>query len=936
MNRNIRELFEAAILLPEQDRAAFIDAQSADLESANLELRATLRRMLEIDQRGFNQGSDEIGDPVALSAAIGEVKPVQHEIGSKVGPFTIEERIGDGGSSVIYRASREIAGTRQIVALKILRRGMYAPEARRLFDRERKALAALHHPFIAQFIDGGVEPSGQAYLALELVDGVPITEYARSKTLDFRTRLKLFEQVARAVAAAHRALIVHRDLKPANVMITNDGHVKLLDFGIAKILSDELDLTRTEFQAFTPAYAAPEQRDGGPITTATDVYSLGILLGELLTGHRVNDGESHTPSTRITEDTPQGVLPATPQQTRKLLRGDLDNIVLKAMEAEPERRYASAGEFADDIERLLDGRPVTAHPPSAWYRASKFFRRHRIGFALGSLSLMGLLIASGVALWQASVARAQTAQAQAVRDFLYEAYYKAEPSAGQTLPTIVDLINTSVDSLRLRNNLPAIVQVELGTHLTYVLQERGEFETARTLIERTVQIARDNPEVPTNERHQAILQLALLEQNERHPQQVRILVDQMLAEANQVNPMTHVQALMLSSNAAADAGEIARGLREAELGYQICLDHRSDALPESTRCTTEMIIDYGNDLGVVLNLAGQRERSVQVLEDTLANAKVLHGAGHSRVVGILAILARSYLELGNVEKARQHIDEALAIDHKIYPAGDWRIGRHMQILAGVQRLSRDYPAALETITQATEIQRAALGENSSTVFGLAWIGRTQWMMGKPELGKQKLSESLRLAEKVLGPDVPDTAMIRATLGYVQALSGANDAGLAQMRSALAQMLGAPKDVETKADAVLEQLGVLALLQGNGAEALAQYAQLEQLHRDMAPDQRAWAGRLNLGLAWSHLLLQQNAEAARALGIAAGEIAAQQFPDRDVEMNIALLELWLARNTQAENVEALRQKAAQSYQALPWPQAPAQHLAAKMGLISAQP
>ena len=936
MNRNIRELFEAAILLPEQDRAAFIDAQCADLESANLELRATLRRMLEVDQRSFEQPSEEISDAIALSAAIGETKPVQHEIGSQVGPFTIEERIGDGGSSVIYRASREIAGARQVVALKILRRGMYSPEVRRLFDRERKALAALQHPFIAQFIDGGVEPSGQAYLALELVDGVPITEYARSKTLDFRTRLKLFEQVARAVAAAHRALIVHRDLKPANVMITHDGHVKLLDFGIAKILSDELDLTRTEFQAFTPAYAAPEQRDGGAITTATDVYSLGILLGELLTGQRVNDGNSHTPSTRITEDTPQGVLPSTPQQTRKLLRGDLDNIVLKAMEAEPERRYASAGEFADDIERLLDGRPVTAHPPSTWYRASKFVRRHRISFALGSLSLLGLLAASGVALWQASVARAQTAQAVAVRDFLYEAYYKAEPAAGQALPTIVDLLNVSVDSLRLKSKLPPIVQVELGTHLTSALQERGEFGTARTLIERTVQLAKDNPEVPANERHHAILQLALLEQNERRPEQARAWLDQMLAESNQVDPMTYGQALMLSSNVAADGRDFARGMREAELGYQICLDHRSDSLPEAKRCTTEMLVDFGNDFGVVLMLAGERERSLRVLEDTLASAKVLHGAGHSRVVGIQVILARAYLEMGNAEKARQFIDEALALDHQIYPAGDWRIGRHMQILAGVQRLSRDYPAALETITQATEIQRLALGENSSTVFGLAWMGRTHWMMGKPDLGQQKLGESLQLAEKVLGPDSPDTAMIRSTLGYVQAQSGAKDAGLAKMRTALAQMLGAPKDIGTDADAVLEQMGVLALLEGKGAEALAHYAQLEEVQRGKSLDQRAWAGRLNSGLAWSHLLLQQNADAARALGMAAGEIAAQTFPDRDVELNVALLELWLAQNTQAENVEALRKKAAQSYQALPWPQAPAQHLAAKMGLISAQP
>ncbi len=490
MNQSIRELFEAAISLPEQGRAAFIDAQFADPGSSDTELRAQLRRMLEADQC-----ASDIGDAAALSAAIGEVKPMQHEIGSRVGPFTIEERIGDGGSSVIYRASREIAGTRQVVALKILRRGMYAPEARRLFDRERKALAALHHPSIANFIDGGVEPSGQAYLALELVDGMPITEYARSKTLDFRTRLKLFEQVARAVAAAHRALIVHRDLKPANVMITNDGHVKLLDFGIAKILSDELDLTRTEFQAFTPAYAAPEQRDGGPITTATDVYSLGILLGELLTGQRVTDGQLRTPSACITDYTTiEGVLPASPSQTRRLLRGDLDNIVMKALELEPERRYASAGEFADDIERLLAGQPVKAHPPSRRYRMGKFIKRNRVSAIVVAL-LLGLLLSTLGMLWQ-SLLRAQAAQvaaqtqlqrADAVRGFIDGLFdsVRLGTAAGKA-PSVRDLVLLGGLQLRAHIDVPIPQRIELLTLFANLHENVGELAAAQSLAEEAV------------------------------------------------------------------------------------------------------------------------------------------------------------------------------------------------------------------------------------------------------------------------------------------------------------------------------------------------------------------------------------------------------------------------------------------------------------------
>src|SRR5262249_37535171 len=211
-------------------------------------------------------------------------------------------------SSTVFRAAREHAGVRQIVALKLLRRGLYSDEAKRQFRRERQALAQLHHPDIAQLIEGGITETGLAFIALELVEGAPITEHARTLELDLPMRLRLFLRVCRAVEAAHRALIVHRDLKPSNVLVTRDGHVKLLDFGIAKLL-DADDETQTRLPAFTPAYAAPEQRAGAPVTTATDVYALGVLLGELVTGQRLNDGSGRTPSGHITANTEPPVLP---------------------------------------------------------------------------------------------------------------------------------------------------------------------------------------------------------------------------------------------------------------------------------------------------------------------------------------------------------------------------------------------------------------------------------------------------------------------------------------------------------------------------------------------------------------------------------------------------------------------------------------------------
>ncbi len=438
---SLRDLFDQSVDLAPELRADFLAAHCPDPV-----LRARVERLLVMDATDDSPliagGAEAVARTIADGDAMQALPP-----GSRIGPFTLLAVLGEGGSSTVFRAYREIEGVRQDVALKLLQRGLYSPDAQKQFRRERQALGQLRHAGIARLIEGGVTDNGLAYIALELVEGKSLTDYARDRRLDLRQRMALFQQICRAVEAAHRALIVHRDLKPSNVLVTDDGQIKLLDFGIAKLLDNPEEL-QTHLPAFTPAYAAPEQRSGAPVTTATDVYALGILLGELVTGQRLDGTTGRTPSSQVPQDSDPGVLPATPQATRRALRGDLDNIVLKAIDAEPERRYVSAGALADDIDRFVDGRPVAAHPPSTWYRMRKFVTRHRGSVTATAVFLLAIMAALGVAIWQADIAqraaraadaernRAQreAARATATRDFLIRVFRASDPRIAQDKP----------------------------------------------------------------------------------------------------------------------------------------------------------------------------------------------------------------------------------------------------------------------------------------------------------------------------------------------------------------------------------------------------------------------------------------------------------------------------------------------------------------------
>ncbi len=445
--QRVKEVFHAALEREVADREAFVERQCP----REAEIRSEVVSLLKSHQSAPSFIEEPVDVPWEALIAEPGVPP------RMVGPYRLERAIAVGGMGAVYAGVRADDAYRKRVAVKLLRsdRFLFDPlrrdESLRRFQLERQTLADLDHPNIARLLDGGATDEGSPYLVMDYIEGEPIDEYCDTRGLSIEDRIRLFGAVCDAVHHAHRHLIVHRDLKPGNILVTTDGQPKLVDFGIAKLLDEEQPVARpqtaTIFQPMTPEYASPEQVRGQRITTATDVYSLGVVLYELLTGHRpypLDEASPHEIGRLICETEPEkpstvvlrsghrstrdraGVIEVTPisvstvrnvnpERLRRTLSGDLDMIVLKALRKEPARRYASVEQFSEDLVRFLDGRPVLARPDTWTYRSTKFLRRHRTG-VMGA-SLIALCLVTGVVatLWQASVARHQRDVAELAR-----------------------------------------------------------------------------------------------------------------------------------------------------------------------------------------------------------------------------------------------------------------------------------------------------------------------------------------------------------------------------------------------------------------------------------------------------------------------------------------------------------------------------------------
>ena len=405
----------------------------------------------------------------------------------RIGPYELDRLIGRGGMGAVYLAHRADGEFDQQVALKVVGLPFEIEPFRERFRRERQILAGLNHPNIARLLDGGTTDDGELYLAMEYIEGAAIDAYA--KKLDLPARLELFGQVCAGVEFAHQRLVVHRDIKPSNILVNGEGVPKLLDFGSAKLL-DEADMTGTGLRTITVSYASPEQLRGEPASTLSDVFSLGALLFELVTGRGMFGNDI---TSRLADLEQHRVAPDLPER----LPGDLDRIARKALAFDPAQRYSSAGQLAEDLHRYLAGEPVVAHPPSLRYRASKFVRRHAIGVGLAVLMILLMAAATGFSIWEARIARRQAERAQAANQFLATVFQiPFVDSASRYDMTVRQLLQLA--QIRVKPVLGA--DPAIATDVDLVLGRGFESQQANTeasnLFQRALERARVAGDVP--------------------------------------------------------------------------------------------------------------------------------------------------------------------------------------------------------------------------------------------------------------------------------------------------------------------------------------------------------------------------------------------------------------------------------------------------------
>ena len=813
----VRALFDGALEVTQAERHAWLARECG----ADTALQREVESLLAALDRGEATWNAPLGAALAEAAADRDQEGV---IGTRIGAYEVVRLVGMGGMGAVYEGVRADAQFHKRVALKFLRRGLEGDLAIRRFRYERQILASLSHKNIAALLDGGVTPDGQPYIVMEFVDGVPITRYAAAQRLALPQRLQLLRQVCAAVQHAHQHLVVHRDLKPGNILVTADGTVKLLDFGIARLLRegegpDQLPPTQGGAHAFTPDYASPEQVRGLPVATASDLYALGVIACELLAGARpftfegklfaemqalICEAPAPAPSALVTAAHAATVGPGgtSVARLRRQLAGDVDAIVLQLLRKEPQRRYASAEQLGEEWRRVLEGRPVTARRDRLGYRAAKFLRRRRVEVAAGAVVVLSLVGGIVAASRQARIADLERTKMERVNGFLATMLAAVDPanSSGRDV-TVSEVLTQAARDVE-RQQLPPEIEAELRQTIGQTFYGLGMYDSAAVHIERAYALRR-----------------------------------QVHGERDQRTAQSFASRVLLAE--ARSAYAVAESLARVNVELQ-------RRMPRRQRNSAELATALDN-LARMIEHQGRLDDAFPVkLESVGIRRAENDSASLSSLPYALNNLAVSYTYKGDYPRADSLMREAMEVERRIRGAGSMYAGNLLR----------------------------------------AWASLKD-EMGEKAMADSLVRESIRILRVALGPTHADYLRSVAMLAQLRYTSNDMEGTIATAREVEAQIGKGLHEGEPSAASVLQALGLAldSLHQFAAADsALARSLAIRRTY--MPPDH--WAIASSEAVYGYHLgRMGRHAEAERILTAAYEKMAASRGADAHVTKRVAV-------------------------------------------------
>lgn len=838
-----------------------------------------LLRAIEEDRNDLLDSPLFVNSPELVAGATEDA--ARDRSGTVLGPYRLVSVLGRGGMGVVYLAERADEEFEKRVAIKLMPRGLESDEAERRFRLERQVLARLEHPHIARLLDGGVTDEGYPYLVMELVEGLPVDLHCERNRLGLEERLLLFLDVCGAVQYAHQSLVVHRDLKPGNILVTEEGEVKLLDFGVAKLLEEDPEATPvTRFQPRTAAYASPEQLANRPVSTASDTYSLGVVLYRLLTGELPHENTRASSEASGGQSTHGTRLPARPSEAapeddelpwRRRLAGDLDRIVLKTLSQEPAERYATPAALGHDLRRFLEGQPVSAREPTVGYRLRKFISRHRLGVGASLVAALALIVTLAAALWQANRARAEASRAERVAGLLSGLFTDADPwapTSGEV--TVPELLQRGVERVRDELGDDPATRSRLLDVLGGAYNGLGDHGSGIPLLEEVLAERRDR----LGDRHaktaESMRSLGLALTGEGRLKEGAPLVKDALALAERIygrdTPETADYLFAMGS------------LRHSQRDYQeqerlfrrLVEDLRRWGETESSRLALAL-----GELSVALDWLGRDAESLEIQAEALEMAETTLGEAHPHTAVFRNNLGLRLSEAGDFERAASYLLRALEVFESRPNVEEAEFVAPLSNIGRVLMNQGNFVGAFPYVERAAEIaRRLHLPEDFTRIGAEINLASVERELGRLEAAATIYQSAQSRFEALLGPDHQATARAGSLFGATLALLGDTLAAETALVGALAIQRGGAGDPMAP-DETLVALGRLRLDAGRLDESEALLREALALREETLPADYWMLAEVRLELA---ALAEAREEPDPELARASHRVLAEALPE----------------------------------------------------------